>query len=393
MFLLAKHHLIHICRIFATVIIAFYNQSIIAQPACEVDHLYIGGRPDNANPGWHENAQGISHDDAHWYITQPGRLWKIPATHDLGSATKCGRDGVLCRNLKDTDLFTKDAEYLGFNFYRRYNHLGDLTFYRGLLCVPVEFKGKKKDSLIAIFRASNLELIAVAPLPLLQGTAGWCAVDQAGTAYFSKSKTSSLMRYKVDWDTISNETVEIEPLGEVLLLNEDGNTLELETMQGGVFSDNGLLYLTSGSARSCNECGIHVFEVRKSDSREACGVEPGECQALRLDRSSNGVGSFDYEVHPGWSKYEEPEGVTYWDLEANEAPSVPGTTSGDQPVDSSQLHAILLDNDYPSADEVYVKHYRADANENCVHQTHEEEGESDDPSQLQLLKAFLTIIN
>ena len=44
---------------------------------------------------------------------------------------------------------------------------------------------------------------------------------------------------------------------------------------------------------------------------------------------------------------EEPEGLTYWDLDGRKVPGIEG-----------QLHAILLDNDTWSDDDVYLKHYR-----------------------------------
>ena len=33
-------------------------------------HTYYGNLPDEGNPGWHEEAQGLDHDDSSWYITQ-----------------------------------------------------------------------------------------------------------------------------------------------------------------------------------------------------------------------------------------------------------------------------------------------------------------------------------
>jgi hypothetical protein len=55
---------------------------------------------------------------------------------------------------------------------------------------------------------------------------------------------------------------------------------------------------------------------------------------------------FKYEFHPGWSKYEEPEGITIWDLDDGRAPHIRG-----------QLHVIMLDNDAATDDDLYFKHY------------------------------------
>jgi len=49
----------------------------------EAYFLYLGDHPSEANPGWHQEVQGIRHDNGYWYITQESKLWKIPVTHDL----------------------------------------------------------------------------------------------------------------------------------------------------------------------------------------------------------------------------------------------------------------------------------------------------------------------
>jgi hypothetical protein len=69
--------------------------------------------------------------------------------------------------------------------------------------------------------------------------------------------------------------------------------------------------------------------------------------ARRIERSHNGAGGFAFEFDSTFPVYEEAEGLTVWDLDADgRAPNVAG-----------QLHAILLDND-EFGDDVYVKHYR-----------------------------------
>ena len=44
--------------------------------------------------------------------------------------------------------------------------------------------------------------------------------------------------------------------------------------------------------------------------------------------------------------YEEPEGLTLWDLDNGQAPGIRG-----------QLHVLLLNNDEPDPDNVSLKHY------------------------------------
>ena len=102
-----------------------------------------------------------------------------------------------------------------------------------------------------------------------------------------------------------------------------------------------------------------MFEVSHNTTGGPCGVTDGDCSARRVAQSTRGDGAFKYEFHPGWSRYEEPEGLTWWDLTVPNAPAVPGVTSSGLAVADTQLHAILLDND-PFEDDVYVKHYRVE---------------------------------
>src|SRR5262245_61096303 len=69
-----------------------------AQPFYDSYFLYLGNHPSDANPGWHEDVQGIAHDDRHWIITQTGTIWRIPVWHDL-NAVSPSDPGVMRRFL------------------------------------------------------------------------------------------------------------------------------------------------------------------------------------------------------------------------------------------------------------------------------------------------------
>jgi hypothetical protein len=150
--------------------------------------------------------------------------------------------------------------------------------------------------------------------------------------------------------------------------------------QGADMSDDGrLLYMINGSgAEECeysllqdpndfanftrhDGCGIHVFETTLAGTLDACSAGPGPCVARRIEQSRNGNGSFNYQYNPGLiSNREEPEGLTYWDLDAPDAPFVPGTTSTGLPV-GGKVHAMLLQIEgLFREDDIYIKHYRSD---------------------------------
>jgi hypothetical protein len=141
-----------------------------------------------------------------------------------------------------------------------------------------------------------------------------------------------MFRYRIDFDALSKGRVQLTLVDRFALRDEQGAPLTMDYMQGGVFSAKGCLYLVNGFDEDFDEDdgGISVFNG-------ATGV--------RVARSKSGQGPFNYEFHPGFSTYEEPEGITLWDLDGRGAPGIAG-----------ELHVLMLDND-SGGDQIYVKHY------------------------------------
>ncbi|UCE60653.1 MAG: hypothetical protein JSU63_02660 [Phycisphaerales bacterium] len=317
-----KRTAIHTICIALTASLAGVLSTAHALEEYEGYYFYIGDYPYDANPGWHEDVQGVTHDDDYWFITQsveddPGRqaIWKIPVGFALASAAVPGINGVRRVLMIDYPALVAQG----------YWHFGDPSYYRfegqGYLIVPVEFECWG----IAIFNADTLALIGSAPLCTYQtGGVPWCAVDPRNGLLYSSGYSAAVWmnEYQVNWSELHQ--------GQALELNHmrrvywgDLNLI-LSHVQGGVFSPSGeLLYIVAD--------GIHVFETETW---------------RRIKQSTNGSGVFNYEFSPGFSEYEEPEGLTIWDLEDGRAPDVWG-----------ELHVLLLDNDV-SADEIYFKHYR-----------------------------------
>lgn len=285
----------------------------------EAYYLYLGNDPGPLQSDWSNEAQGLTHDDDHWYITQndPQRLWKIPVTHNLNYVS-CG-GSVVCRTLNDWPALHDEG----------YNHLGDPSYYEGFVIVPVE--GGPVPA-IAVFRADNLQYVVHAYLTE-QRAAGWSAVDPQGNVYSSNSRdVIAIKKYAVDWDTLqsSDTPLILTTDAEIILFDEDGSLVTpLQIMQGGVISPSGkLLYIVAGYYDELRPTdGIHVFDL--STGR-------------RVQRSTNGYGHFNYEFHPGCCDFQEPEGITIWDLENTPSPH------------HGQLHVMLLDN---RRDGIYIKHY------------------------------------
>lgn len=306
--------------------------------------LYLGEYPANANPGWHEDVQGVTHDTTHWFITQANddnpseqALWKIPVGHDLASVDP--------NDVGVTRLLISDVQELA---QEGYWHFGDLSYCnfdgKGYLVIPVEFGCHA----IAIFRADDLSFVDYFQICAMQASASWCAVDLEGYLYSSDYYDVSIIKkYEANWAEVkTGGSLNLKNVDNITLLDENGSPLTLQHVQGGVISPSGrLLYVVAD--------GIHVFDTQSW---------------RRVRQSTNGKMPFNYEFHPSFPKYEEPEGITIWDLDDGRAPGLGG-----------QLHVFMLDNDWPDDDNVYFKHYTGTIYVEGTYSGEEENGRPWDP--------------
>ena len=54
---------------------ALVPASAHAARSCSSEHRYFGNYPRESEPGWHDEAQGVTHDDRHWFFSQnPDRV-------------------------------------------------------------------------------------------------------------------------------------------------------------------------------------------------------------------------------------------------------------------------------------------------------------------------------
>lgn len=304
-------------------------------------YRYLGNHPQNAKPGWHEDVQGVTHDDNYWFITQSDTgeadeqvLWKIPVGHNLKVNARSNPNTIT-------------REIRSYPQLNGYNHFGDLDYYKyrntGFLIVGLS--GDNIAAALAVFRADNLAYVAhTTDLPNAVSP-GWVAIDPNSFIYFpgkaSSGAINDILKYRIDWNQLyESGCLKLTFQTIIILYNESGERLPLSSHQGGqggVFSPSGnLFYLVTGYLSDTDraEHGIHVFDTNTW---------------RRVKKSTNGKGQFNYEFHPGawpFGKMQEPEGLTIWDLDDGRAPGIRG-----------QLHVLILDNDWPSADEIYFKHY------------------------------------
>jgi hypothetical protein len=345
-------------------------------------HVYLGNSPSGEGSDWSEQAQGIANDGEHWFFTHEKRLFKYAANWSADNHDD-DPDKI------DTG-FPPDMSALGMD------HFGDLDYWAGYLFVPLEdnkihprilldpelkeywkqfwpYGHEAPFAVLAVFRASDLQLVDWVDLTDAQGKLGWVAVNPVEQRLYSSGSTlnsgTPIKSYKIILKNIDNgndhyndflETTVVDgkerPLSDdVYLLGKDGTPLsgDFKYMQGGVFSPWGDLYLIAGKAGNCPtdvNGGIHLFR-RSADNQPFVLIESSvnRNEEAACDPSVLKPSQFIFEYHPGITGLgEEPEGIDWWNRD-----NIPGSSY------SGQLHAILLDNQVDD-DTIYLKHYRVD---------------------------------
>ncbi len=307
----------------------------LAQPGYHSYFLYQGNdHPNEAENYWSEEAQGLAHDDDHWYLTSALDLWRVPVGEDLAREEPSAN--VRLKRIQDTPLGAQG-----------YDHYGDLELFvrdgRKYLFIPVT--GGPCPA-IAVFEPDTLVYID----HVCVQTASWVALDPAGRLYVCDGR---LYRYDVDWVALAGGSLVLSNRTDITLADSNGATLLWTAQQGGAFSSDGeLLYISTGFPTvSPEHDGIHVFDT-------------GSWRRIR--KSSDGEMPFNFSYTTGVES-EEPEGLTIWDLNDGRAPGMRG-----------ELHVILLDNDFPSDDDVFIKSYSAIIHVNRSH-SGPETGRSNEP--------------
>ncbi|OWV24602.1 hypothetical protein B7982_02510 [Fibrobacter sp. UWB2] len=294
-------------------------------------YSYLGQYPENRENGWSEEMNGVCHDDSNWYFTQNGNIWKFPVDHDL--KLSCGGE---------------DPSRKIYKYHYGY-HLGDIDCYNKILFVPVTKNGRPY---IVAFDTDNIHKpLAVNEMKLPNGCyfddIGWLAINPNNGLLFTSNgyilKNNPIYVYSIDFNAIRAGRGDfLKIYTQVNLLDEEGDEfVERECMQGGCFDKSNNLHLCNGyykNEHSNRKGGITVYEIPE------LSYNPNKVNYARIRARSNQSHHFRFQFN---TYGEEPEGITYWDLDNGKSPNIKG-----------QLHAIMLDNAGRGDDDFYFKHYR-----------------------------------
>lgn len=255
------------------------------------------------------------------------RIFKVPLSYDLASSSSAG--------LLEAGI-PPELKNIG------YEHFGDPDVDKtyGFVFVPVEAPSSGSKPRIAVFSPEDLRFLSSFELSDNPDRgASWLAIRPGErTLWVSTSNLSDgnqIREYDIDWDRLGvHGQLILTFRREVTLRDRDGVILNLTSLQGGVFNPEGtLLYISTGYTDSNGY--VHVFAIEDA-------TNTGMLQA----RSENGYGPFNFQTRRG-KLGDEAEGLDWIDVRGLNIPGIP----------DGQLHLVMIDNDWPSSDELYLKHY------------------------------------
>jgi hypothetical protein len=205
--------------------------------------------------------------------------------------------------------------------------------------------------IIAAIDPDTLELVAYSRMQS-EVNCGWVAVrpEAAGTFLYTSARITTetpIMRYEVDWPELEKGAEFLTAPASPYRLWDGRQELEIEHMQGGVFSSADHLYLVNGFCRNFDEAHGKIWVFDAADPENAQLVET----------STNGYGWFNFEWHTDCDSLcvcDEPEGITIWDLDDGRAPCIAG-----------QIHVLMIDNESSRGDRLYFKHYTTSPMDQC----------------------------
>jgi hypothetical protein len=175
-----------------------------------------------------------------WFVTQVDRIWRFPLELDIASADRGARD------VDETGIPEPGVD-----------HLGDSDVHDDRLYVAMEGTDPAR---IGVFDL-DLTFLGSAALTAEGDSCPWCAVNpRDGLLYSSCFDTDRLCAYARVAD---GESFALRHIRDIALVDEDGTPLQIARVQGGAFTDEGQLFLSSDDSGD----GIHGIDISTGQRR------------------------------------------------------------------------------------------------------------------------------
>lgn len=206
--------------------------------------------------------------------------------------------------------FTLDFNYVAKAGLPKGTHIGDIDFFGGRIFAPLEPAPKRiavLDTSLALLSVVELQSTGDGGAPHTSNS--WCALNPLNGLLYGSNFDAVDRVYCYDPDT----QPEFAYRGALKLHGPP-----VGGVQGGAFTENGHLYLASDTYAG------------KSATKD-----------IRAYSSLNGefLGSKQVPYDTNWKQAEEMEGFAILDAGG-----------------LGQIHIVILDNDWPSSDDVFLKH-------------------------------------
>jgi hypothetical protein len=296
-------------------------------PTSALSYYYEGNFPRNKETFWSNQGQGIANDGTYWYITTKSEVFQLP---------------INC-SLLDDSCVTKTVDISEIRSTLRlpsgYDHLGDPDQYGGYLFVPLEGKDARLEPRVVVLWAQTLAPITHSDVFTGPGVlnCAWVSVDpNTGVLYTSGGTIDAdngLHAHDIDWGRVGvGSPGFLTHREQTFLLDQDGEFISLNTVQGGKILSDSLIYLTNSATGGAGP-GLRVFEL----------ITGGF-----VARAGNNYGPFDFQLtNAGSDTGDEAEGIDFLPIRPEQ--KIPGIDWGD-------LHVMMIDVDV-GHDNGFIKHY------------------------------------
>ena len=318
------------------------------------------------NKDFHESSQGVAHDGTYWYFTANGNkgrqgVFKYSSSMKLIKALKLthNQDLMTVSNVPTKVLKTNSDEFE----YPSFGHVGDPECHKGTIYLPMQ----NPHGFLTVSTRLDASKVTWYPTEKIGDSHPWCAVNPLNEKLYTSSflgEDLNKSEYNLTLYAYSLDTFEREPEFDIRL-----KTATVR-VQGGCFSPNGTLFLTSDAKVTANHIRkltrIHssvkmveniLKDIIPEDFNDrlpkdkytdnikrviASGVPLNPCITSYSPVNGHYFGSMPIMREISSMAKQEVEGITYWERLENGK--------------KTYLHVVLLENEL-GTDEVFFKHY------------------------------------